>query len=94
MYVRDVGMGMGPVVLLLHGTPSPAEDWLPLVEVLARRYRVLVPDLPGYGQSSPLADPRVELEVVADRGHALLIEDASATIAAVCERIAAQGAQP
>lgn len=49
MFVRE--LGRGPTVLLLHGTPSPAADWLPLAERLAARYRVLVPDLPGYGKS-------------------------------------------
>jgi len=51
MYVRD--LGAGPTVLLLHGTPSPSADWLPVAERLATRYRVLVPDLPGYGESPP-----------------------------------------
>lgn len=49
MYVRE--LGQGPTVLLLHGTPSPASDWLPVAERLAAQYRVLVPDLPGYGRS-------------------------------------------
>jgi len=55
MFVRD--MGAGPVVLLLHGMPSPAVDWLPVVDRLAASYRVLVPDLPGYGDSPPLLAP-------------------------------------
>lgn len=52
MFVRD--LGSGPVVLCLHGTPSPADDWMPLADALSSRYRVLVPDLPGYGKSAPL----------------------------------------
>jgi 3-oxoadipate enol-lactonase len=51
MHVRD--LGAGPSVLLLHGTPSPALDWMPIAERLAGSYRVLVPDLPGYGHSPP-----------------------------------------
>lgn len=58
MYVRE--LGKGPVVVLLHGTPSPAADWLPLAEALAPSYRVLVPDLPGYGRTPALADPTME----------------------------------
>lgn len=65
MFVREVGSG-GPVVLLLHGTPSPADDLMPIAERLARTYRVLVPDLPGYGKSAPPADAsyeRVDAEI-------------------------------
>ena len=42
MFVRDVGHG--DAILLLHGTPSPAADWAPLVDVLSAKYRVLVPE--------------------------------------------------
>lgn len=58
MYVRDVGVG--EAVLLLHGTPCPATYWEPLVARLQDRFRVLVPDLPGYGQSARLVHPTVE----------------------------------
>lgn len=58
MYVRDVGGG--PAVLLLHGTPSPADDWQQLADALTGRFRVLIPDLPGYGQSAALPDPSIE----------------------------------
>lgn len=68
MYVRDVGSG--PVVVLLHGTPSPASDWAPLVEALAAAYRVLVPDLPGYGRSPRL--PSSSVEAVGDALAAML----------------------
>jgi pimeloyl-ACP methyl ester carboxylesterase len=39
-------------VLCLHGLLSPATLFLPLAERLASRYRVLIPDLPGYGRST------------------------------------------
>jgi pimeloyl-ACP methyl ester carboxylesterase len=38
-----------PVVVLHHSTGNPG--WLPLHEELARSFEVLVPDMPGYGQS-------------------------------------------
>lgn len=50
MFVREVGRG-SRTVLLLHGAPSPAEDLMPLAEALSADYRVLVPDLPGYGKT-------------------------------------------
>jgi 3-oxoadipate enol-lactonase len=58
MFVRE--LGSGPTILALHGTPSPAEDFMPLAERLASRYRVLVPDLPGYGKSPAPADASYE----------------------------------
>jgi 3-oxoadipate enol-lactonase len=43
--------GRGPAVLLLHGAPSTAAYFAPLVARLAPAHRVLVPELPGYGRS-------------------------------------------
>lgn len=50
MFVRGLGNG-SRTVLLLHGAPSPADDLLPLASSLADQYRVLLPDLPGYGKT-------------------------------------------
>lgn len=53
LHVRE--LGAGPVVLLLHGSPQPAEHLAPLASALSDHYRVLLPDLPGYGSSPSLA---------------------------------------
>ena len=45
--------GRGDTVLLLHGSASSRRMWQPLVERLATRYRVVAPDLVGYGESTP-----------------------------------------
>jgi len=37
-------VGSGPVVVLVHGLGSRKEDWLPVLEPLAQKYRLLVPD--------------------------------------------------
>ena len=55
MYVEE--RGSGPAVVLLHGTPSAPEDFEPLVAMLARDHRVLVPHLPGYGRTPPDSGP-------------------------------------
>jgi pimeloyl-ACP methyl ester carboxylesterase len=47
--------GSGPPILLLHAGGLSRRVWDPVVEILAERYDVLVPDLPGFGQSLPLA---------------------------------------
>ncbi len=44
--------GQGPPVVLLHGLGASKVSYLPLLPALARRYRVVVPDLPGHGESS------------------------------------------
>src|SRR5262249_40098270 len=47
--------GAGPVVLLMHGSPGNARPWARVGARLADRYRVVAPDLPGYGETSPQA---------------------------------------
>lgn len=44
--------GSGPPVLLVHGYPQTSAMWHRLAPVLAEDYRVIVPDMPGYGRSS------------------------------------------
>jgi magnesium chelatase accessory protein len=41
--------GEGPDILLLHGTGAAGMSWRGLIAPLARRFRVIVPDLPGHG---------------------------------------------
>ena len=40
------------VVVLLHGSPGNHRDFRKLAPELAKRYRVICPDLPGFGSSS------------------------------------------
>ncbi len=46
-------VGRGPAVLLVHGSAASRRFWRGLAERLAPRYRVIAPDLIGYGESSP-----------------------------------------
>lgn len=43
--------GAGPPVLLLHGYPQTRAAWHRIAPVLAQTHTVVVPDLPGYGES-------------------------------------------
>ena len=43
--------GKGPSLVLLHPFPAHHEFWNPLAESLATRYRVILPDLRGHGES-------------------------------------------
>ena len=42
-------------LVLVHGLGGGASNWVALAPILARRRRVLVPELPGHGATSPLA---------------------------------------
>jgi 3-oxoadipate enol-lactonase len=44
-------LGDGPPVVLLHPFPANHEFWLPVADSLATRYRLLLPDLRGHGES-------------------------------------------
>ena len=46
--------GKGPPVLLLHGYPQSHACWHAIAPALATRHTVIVPDLPGYGNSQTL----------------------------------------
>jgi pimeloyl-ACP methyl ester carboxylesterase len=62
--IRYFDMGSGPVVVLLHGLGSRKEDWLPVLEPMAQKYRLLVPDQIGFGKSDkPLLDYSVQTYV-------------------------------
>jgi len=57
-------VGSGPVVVLVHGLGSRKEDWTPVLEPLAQKYRLLVPDQIGFGKSDkPLMDYSVQTYV-------------------------------
>jgi 3-oxoadipate enol-lactonase len=62
--------GSGPAILLIHGHPFSRRMWAGQLDALSDDFRVVAPDLPGYGESpargetiSPrgLADSVVEL---------------------------------
>jgi 3-oxoadipate enol-lactonase len=44
-------LGEGTPVFLLHPFPANHEFWLPVAQVLATRYRIVLPDLRGHGDS-------------------------------------------
>jgi pimeloyl-ACP methyl ester carboxylesterase len=62
--------GTGPPIVLVHGLGSSAAlEWGRLVGPLSRRYRVLAPDLPGFGESErpATADYSIRMQVDAVR---------------------------
>jgi pimeloyl-ACP methyl ester carboxylesterase len=57
--------GAGDPLVLVHGAGTSGAIWRRVVPLLAPRYRVVAPDVPGYG-GSPAAGPGFALEEVAD----------------------------
>ncbi|MEB0207874.1 alpha/beta hydrolase [Pseudomonas sp. CCC3.1] len=49
VFYREAGDPSAPVMLLLHGFPSSSHMYRNLIPLLATRYRVIAPDLPGFG---------------------------------------------
>ena len=50
IYIGDTGKGF-PLVLV-HGFLGSSKMWEPQIEVLKKNYRVVAPDLPGFGKSN------------------------------------------
>jgi pimeloyl-ACP methyl ester carboxylesterase len=59
-------LGDGPAVVLLHPFPAHHEFWLPVAEALASRYRLILPDLRGHGESGAGEGPATMAKHAAD----------------------------
>jgi pimeloyl-ACP methyl ester carboxylesterase len=51
IFYREAGPRDAPALLLLHGFPSASHMFRDLIPQLSDRFRVVAPDLPGFGQS-------------------------------------------
>jgi pimeloyl-ACP methyl ester carboxylesterase len=60
--------GHGPAVILLHGYAENSLMWKPLIPLLAGRFTVIAPDLPGIGDSSIPSDG-LDMKTAAIRIH-------------------------
>ena len=54
-------MGRGPPILLLHGTGAATHSWRDFMPLLAKRFAVVAPDLPGHGFTDPLPTESLSL---------------------------------
>lgn len=57
--------GSGAPLVLLHGGYGTWAHWVKAIQPLARRHRVLVPDMPGFGESDDAPEP-VSAETLAE----------------------------
>ena len=62
--------GQGPALILMHGYAETSLMWRPIIPVLAERFTVIAPDLPGIGDSAIPADGS-DMTTAARRLHAL-----------------------
>ena len=77
VFYREAGNPQAPVVLLLHGFPTSSFMYRELIPRLADRYRVIAPDLPGFGFT----------EVPEKRKYKYTFDALAATVAAFTEAI-------
>jgi abhydrolase domain-containing protein 6 len=64
--------GEGEVVLLLHGFGASKEVWMRMVREMPAGYRYVIPDLPGFGNSSYLPDADYDVASQVPRLHAFV----------------------
>lgn len=77
VFYREAGAPDAPVLLLLHGFPASSHMFRELIPRLAGRYRVIAPDMPGFGFT----------EVPSDREYTYTFEALTRTMAAFIETL-------
>jgi len=77
VFYREAGPKDAPVVLLLHGFPTSSFQYRELIPRLSDRYRVIAPDLPGFGFT----------EVPPERNYKYTFEALAATILAFTDAL-------
>jgi pimeloyl-ACP methyl ester carboxylesterase len=72
---RDADAANAPTIVMIHGFTGSKENWYPVARELRGRYRLVIPDLPGWGASERKPD--------ADYGFVAQAERVAAFIRAV-----------
>jgi pimeloyl-ACP methyl ester carboxylesterase len=68
--LHNLTAGHGPTVILVHGYAETSRMWRPLIPLLAEKFTVIAPDLPGIGDSDIPKDG-LDMKTAATRIHAL-----------------------
>jgi len=77
LFYREAGAPDAPVVLLLHGYPTSSHMFRGLIPRLAGNYRVIAPDLPGFGFTT----------VPPERGYRYSFDNLATTVNAFVEAL-------
>lgn len=77
-------MGAGPPLVLIHAFPVGRRMWEPQMAALARRHRVIVYDVRGFGLSDAPREPGAYSQAQSVEDARALIEALGAAPAAVC----------
>ncbi|HEY1150421.1 MAG TPA: alpha/beta hydrolase [Pseudoduganella sp.] len=77
VFYREAGAADAPVVLLLHGFPTSSHMFRELIPRLATQYRVIAPDLPGFGFT----------EVPSERNYQYTFDSLAATMEAFVQAL-------
>lgn len=80
VFYREAGQPDAPVLLLLHGYPSSSHQFRALIPLLAPHYRVIAPDLPGFGFT----------QVPAERDYVYSFDNLAKTLEAFVEALGLQ----
>ncbi|HTB67292.1 MAG TPA: alpha/beta hydrolase [Steroidobacteraceae bacterium] len=64
IFYREAGPAQAPKLLLLHGFPSSSHMFRDLIPLLADRFHIIAPDLPGFGRSD--MPPRTQFKYTFD----------------------------
>lgn len=75
--------GQGPTILLLHGAGGATHSWRDLFPLLARRFHVVAPDLPGQGFTRAGGRSRLGLPTMAEDLWSLCAQEGWAPVAIV-----------
>ena len=77
VFYRTAGSTTNPTILLLHGFPSSSHQYRDLIPLLADKYRVIAPDLPGFGFT----------EVPEDRQYKYTFDNLAKTVSALLDEL-------
>lgn len=77
VFYREAGTPGNPVLLLLHGFPSSSHLYRELIPLLADRFHIIAPDLPGFGFT----------EVPAERNYVYRFDTLAATMVAFVDAL-------
>ena len=93
VFYREAGSANAPVILLLHGFPTSSFQYRELIPRLADRYRVIAPDLPGFGFTEVPEQRRYKYSFDALASTMLAFTDALQlkTLCALCVRLRCAG---